>query len=547
MSSFLQRFFGRNSFRHLFVQQPEFQSYDDQIRVYTVDKPLVEDASQIWKTSKDGGIQNFLRDFENAILPFTEITIFLGHDALYGLPDINAWYRACVQHVSTKLSHFSTQQKIQKRFLDHPIGIQFWLNGQHDLHLKLNPDEFAIGFLRNQHKKRQSSKELIKILGYIPDKWDKFKKIGVLFNDQVQFSIGNFALDNFTHESLLVPSLYRLFVDESGQVLHQLNEQVEAKVRISTIKKENRPDTIVLHVDNRPIIHLILELMEVNRRTDPNQHSIDITTKTVSPMQKSCCIQQRGVLLQKIHFHKWMESYSVFLCRDGSIKSTSQQSIGEIKVSQEQVQFIPLRAPTFVNNKLVAKEETVLLTGNATINCAGKLFQFEDLRHITNKDWPYVGELHSESDMEQFGFGATYKIGRSEACDIRLSNHNHNENIGWHPKVREGDSLPSKKGKMSKKQFSTDAIMVAKFHAELDLTRDAVFRNVSSGCLCFVRRGGEFIELLPKNKSGAVPLATDDHLLVGNGVYQVTLSESPIWELAEHLIKNAGVFSGEAG
>ena len=374
MSSFLQRFFGRNSYRHLFAQQSEFQKYDDQIRVYSVDRPLAEDASQIWKTSKDGGVQNFLRDFENTILPFTEITIFLGHDSLYGVSDINAWYRACVQHISAQLSQFSNAQRIQKRFLDHPIGVQFWLNGQHDLNLKLNPDEFAVGLLSNQHKKRNSSKELIKILGYIPQKWDKFKKIGVLYNDQVQFTIGNHALDNYSHESLLVPSLYQLFVDESGQILHQLNEQVESKVRISTVKKKGRPDTIVLHVNNKPIIHLILELMEVNRRTDPNQGSIDITTKTISPILKSCNIKQSGVLLQKIHFHKWMAGYSVYLCRDGTIKSRSAQSIGEIKVSVDRVEFIPFRAPTFVNNKLVSKDESHLLQGNATINCSGKIF-----------------------------------------------------------------------------------------------------------------------------------------------------------------------------
>jgi len=126
--------------------------------------------------------------------------------------------------------------------------------------------------------------------------------------------------------------------------------------------------------------------------------------------------------------------------------------------------------------------------------------------------------------------GARYRVGRDRRkCEISLPDRAVNENILWDPAVNRTGVIRTKSGEVPVESFTTDSIMVAGQHAEIDLrTDEAKVRAMSRVCPVFLRsRDGAVVRLIAKAGATAQPLRLGDDLLVGNTVFRIIMPAGP--------------------
>jgi hypothetical protein len=393
---------------------------------------------------------------------------------------------------------------------------------------------------------------------HIPKAWEGYREVGRLQSDQMLFTLGAHWLDNFQHPALQVPALYRLQRYGDGSFVHVINPELSDEVRIvredtvvSSIAGQ-APNVLALrHNSGANLAWLVLALVDELAPTptvELPELSLDEVTgsvpssgpstgpvvpprmtghRTVVPVDvddRIATLRERGVLLQRVHFSRFMVGYDVYIGENGEVGTRMEQPAATVSVRRSRIGLTVHRPGLKLDRSPMRPGQTVELEGDHRIGLVDRELRFRDLRGVEADGWPYLAEIRRPGGAAHLVFGSTHSIGRQPRCAVRLPDQPHNGNIVWRSKYADAPVISSRNGEIPKSRFSIDSIMVSTEHAALDLSETPRLRCLARHCYAYVRRNGAVFSLSPSGDAEGqheLELTHGDELLIGNCAFRL--------------------------
>ena len=348
-----------------------------------------------------------------------------------------------------------------------------------------------------------------------PSQEDDFRKVGSMHTGQRMLTVGNHWLDNIQEKSFPEPALYRLVQDENGQVVHMLAPDLDHLYQLSTEARDGHEVVTLATIQGEPVAHLLIIGHNTTESVTPDSHNRQFLT-----------LRETGVLLQKIHFARFMTGYNVYLRRDGTVSTYADDPLLTIEVRRRSIQIVPHEEGASLGAIQLDVDQPYAMSGDGVVRIADQLLNLADLQHYRgNTGWPYLAEVHQAPSSFYLDWGATHCIGRTPGSRITLPDQADNDNIVWKPEVGDGATILMRTGDVPKSRFYTDSIMVASEHAVIVFEDDQPMLKCNARhCFTFIRREGEIHTLHPttsKEEPKMLPLLAGDEILIGNSLFEV--------------------------
>jgi hypothetical protein len=241
------------------------------------------------------------------------------------------------------------------------------------------------------------------------------------------------------------------------------------------------------------------------------------------PQERVFTLQERGALLQKVHFANFMLGYDVYFGTRGELGTHVENPAATFQVRRRSVSLVAHVDGVVVGGRPVPPGVEVPIEGDVKIEVAGQRMEYYDLRGLQVEGWPYVGEIRRPASSTYMIWGEDYQIGRSRECRVVLPDEPRNDNIHWKPAIGDGATIRARSGEIPKSRFYTDSIMVASEHAGIDL-RPPVPKIVCTAryCYVYVRRNGTVYPMFPATspqQPKELELMPGDEILIGNCLF----------------------------
>ncbi|HJN73852.1 MAG TPA: hypothetical protein QGF58_07970 [Myxococcota bacterium] len=420
----------------------------------------------------------------------------------------------------------------------------------------LEAGEFITGLLPNIYAGASpASRPVIAVHLNLPDVWDGYREVGRLHSDQVSFTLGNHWLDNFSHFTLQEPALYRLQQHLDGNFVHIIDPDLQERYSVVSNDGTGANVLSIIDADGEAVAHLVLALLDSMVPDAPDmpasEPDVDVAaspaidmpqppvgliepistlghgSKTIVPesvQERIFSLRERGALLQKVHFRKFMQGYDVYVGPNGSLSTALMDRAATFQIRKDTVSLLVHKPDVLVNGRAAKLEQPTPLYGSTTIKVGAHELVYNDLSdHRPEHGWPYLGEILRPASSTHMVFGGVYKVGRDRRCKVQLPDEPQNDNIAWLPDLAHGATIRARSGEIPKSRFYTDSIMVASEHAEIDLTADPKVTSIARHCYSYVRRGREIIALVPSKQQGLrnTTLQSGDDLMIGNCLFEV--------------------------
>lgn len=398
--------------------------------------------------------------------------------------------------------------------------------------LGLSADEVAIAWLPHTPPPDDGADAWVVVQVSVPGGAEAWTEAGRLRPGQRLLTIGAHPLDAAVVPALAEPAMLAVAVDAAGHALALLHPAYSATHRVVTTDQAGVSiQSIVRLRDGATLAHLILwRADQLEAEPAPATRARPRTLVTEGFSDRVLTLSERGVLLQKVHFPKFMEGYDVYLGRRGELATTVREVAAVFQVRVEGVSLAVASHGIVVGGRSVRRGEVVPLTGTVFLEVQGQRYEVRDLRGVQLPGWPYVAEIRRASSSTSMLWGRSYVIGRSREARVVLPDVPDNHNIAWRPEVAEGSTVRTGKGEIEKARFYTDSIMVATEHVALDLSGDqAVLRGAARDCYAYVRRGADIAVVAPMRVEAgphSASLRPGDELLVGNCVLHLAYAAS---------------------
>ena len=551
---------------------PSFGFYNDRLRRHRTTDDFVADPDRLWRTSsflsRRGGLEaHLLANTGDGLARWSDLLVIVNAadwGRSLGRLD-HPWTEQVAAHLRARFERFAVENDMHRVFPQRPMGVRALMDGGAELRggrLGLEPGEFVTGLLPNFYGGVSvSTRPTVAVHVNIPGAYEGYREVGRLYSDQVLFTLGSHWLDNFQHPRLQMPALYRLQQLSDGSFVHLVSPDVGDAVRVV---REGGAGPAVLTLqrgDGEALAHLVLA--EVDPIRDPifmedtlslggvpnpltasatlvgpvraPQMSGGLQSRTVVPVEveeRLLTLRERGVLLQKVHFSRFMQGYDVYLGRAGEIGTSMRDPAATVSVRGAEIELRAHHGDVRLDGDPVPPGASLPLRGDHRIAVGRHTLAWRDLSAEKAEGWPYLAELRRPGATLHLVFGARHKIGREPRCAVRLPDEPHNGNLVWRPDLAAGDVIRSRNGDIQKARFYLDSIMVASEHAEIDLRREPVIFGLARDCYTYVRRGGQLLPLQPTRATpheAAPPnldLQPDDELLIGNCVFELAYPPS---------------------
>ncbi len=580
ISDWISRLFGSGSAQGLSGEAADqaldpSTYFNSRLRKHHTQGDLVEDPFLIWSAGMKAHLQ---ARREEGTADFTDVLVIVSEED-------HARSMGQVSEPWTDTAARVLQQQFQALTQDEGYDLLFGARGLRfrilqDGHaamvgngFELQAGQFITGLMPNHYTGPiRTSRPVIAVHLNLPDVWEGYREVGRLYNDQVVFTLGNHWLDNFSHFTLQEPALYRLQQYLDGSFVHIIDP--DQRDRYSVVSQDEGGANVLTIVDQNgeAIAHLVLALLDsvVPEAGDPDDISLGqieadqdavandgqprIQLPTPAPMsleesldrgmdslfrlghgsktivpeslqERIFTLRERGALLQKVHFRKFMQGYDVYVASNGSLTTSGADRAATFQVRADKVSLLVHRADVLVNGRPVPIERAMPLYSTTTVQVGPHTLEYQDLSGSrTEPGWPYLGQILRPASSTHLVFGGSYRIGRDRRCKVQLPDEPQNDNIAWLPSLTHGATIRARSGDIPKSRFYTDSIMVASEHAEVDLTTSPRVTSIARHCYTYVRRGGQIIALTPAKQSGTreEELRTGDQLLVGNCLFEVS-------------------------
>jgi hypothetical protein len=458
--------------------------------------------------------------------------------------------------------------------------------GMGGVSLGLQRGEFVTGILPNLYTGPvRGSYPVIGVHVNLPGIWEGYQEVGRLYNDQCLFTLGNHWLDNFSHPQLQEAALYRLRQYPDGSFVHIINPDLQDQYQVTSTNQDGASVLTLATRDGHPLAYMVLAVIDppVSRprseaprvetapaatteaarpgvaRSEPSAFSgraeapaarptprapeapsiappmmLDdvapasrgLGGKTIipdMPQERVFTLQERGALLQKVHFANFMLGYDVYFGPRGELGTHVESPAATFQVRRRSVSIVAHVDGVVVGGRPVPPGVEVPIEGDVKIEVAGQRMEYYDLRGLQVEGWPYVGEIRRPASSTYMIWGEDYQIGRSRECRVVLPDEPRNENIHWKPAIGDGATIRARSGEIPKSRFYTDSIMVASEHASVDL-RGASPKLVCTArhCYAYVRRNGAVYPVFPTTSPQLpkeIAIEPGDEIMIGNCLF----------------------------
>ena len=562
---------------------PASAFYAARMRKHRTDEDLVASPEYLWATPSFGGRKGGLRAHLQAergdgIANFTDVLLVINQpDARRAaVVEGEPWTERAARAVGDRFNQFCDKEKFELRYGTRPL--RFWIvadGGSEMLNqgYGLGAGEFISGLVPNLYVgPAPRSRPVLAVHLNLPGAWEGYREVGRIYSDQMLFTLGRHWLDNFHHPALREPGLYRLQQYPDGSLVHTISPELQHRYLVRSDQVEGGASVLTIaEWGGSPVAYLVLAVIDApvsdtaalevpppaptpattaqapapparspevipsapsmghSSATPRRTLSNDKHTKTIVPGAvdaRILTLQERGALLQKVHFANYMEGYDVFIGAGSAVATQMADPKATLQVRGGRVSLLVNDPNVRVDGQPAAVGKARLLSGEVSIDVDGNPILYRDLSTVGAEGWPYLGELRRAGGGTYLDFGSKQRIGRDRRCKVRLPDEPQNGNIAWLPSVGGGTTIRSRTGDIPKSRFYTDSIMVASEHAEIDLDAEPVLRSLARQCYTFVRRGSQIFPLVPRSDSFTGPyemaLQPDDEVLVGNCLFQVS-------------------------
>ncbi len=525
-------------------------AYNYRLRRHSVpaDIDLVADPGAMWRHGLLGHAQT---DATGDEAPFTDVCIVLSADDQAVAQTKPGWAQTAAAAISKELAAWTTREGLRRRHPQRPFGVRFVRDGGPEM------GEAAFGLVRGTFvtalvpnlytTKGPQSADRIAIHVALPRGWDGWREVGKMTDDQALFTLGSHWLDNFSHPNLREAAIVRIAGE--GELRAILHPDFQDDFQLVPTKTDSGPVLALAHRGQAIAWIAAVALAPTGpsapKSKKPGAIRLDEVPAVAPPMLldtiaapgqllaiapppfRLTALQERGALLQKVHFATFMLGYDVYIDRFGEITTSPDDVAAELRVRRKNVSIVARSDGLRVDGIDMEPGLEVPLEQDATIQLAGRTFEYRDLRTVEVDGWAYVGELRRPVASAYLEGTASFTIGRSRECRILLPDEPRNDNIHWKPGVADGATIRARTGDIPKSQFYTDSIMVATQHATLDLTgAGPAISCAARQCYVYIRRGETLLPMYP-TASGTEPtrraLESGDEILVGNSVFQIRL------------------------
>lgn len=549
--------------------------YNFRLRRHYTDFDVVADPHRLWFTNDDRDARTGLGPHIAEALTegqrFTDVLIVMSEDDFDRATEEDASYADTVAQVLREaLDDFLSKSAIGP--MTRPLGVWLVREGAEEIggaDFGLFDGEFVTGLMPNLYRgPGPTSDALIGVHVNLPGVWEGYREVGRLFDDQVLFTLGDHWLDNFHHASLREAALYRLQRDADGAFFHVINPDLQDRYQV-THSDQGGTSVITLSTnEGEPLAHIVLAVLDADEPAvdaaasadpadlgdtftaesdlappmllDDGPAPVDLPvsprsrgSKTIIPeahAERIFTLQERGALLQRVHFSAFMLGYDVFLGSRGELGTVVKNPAATFEVRKKTVSLLANADNVRMDGEPIPPGESRLIEGDAVIEVGTQRLEYRELRGVDVDGWPYVGEIRRPASSTYMLWGREYTVGRSRDCKVVLPDEPQNANIVWKPKVGDGATIKSKTGEIPKSRFYTDSIMVASEHAAFQLTDDQPYIACRARhCYAFVRRHGQVHPLYPTTSGDGVheaPLQPGDEVLVGNCLFHVGFTSS---------------------
>jgi hypothetical protein len=542
--------------------------YNFRLRRHYSDHDLVEQPRRIWFTSDDPlartGLGQQVAESLAEGQRYSDLMVILSvDDWARGAMGGPGWTARITDAI--RAAHAELLGQAGLGVPERPLQVWIVAEGSEEIggaEFGLVEGEFITGLVPNLYRgPGPSSRALLALHVNLPGVWEGYREVGRLYDDQVLLTLGNHWLDNFSHPALEEAALYRLQRDENGSFFHIINPDLQDRYQMASTDQDGTSVITLATRDGRPLAYLILAVLEEEPVDLPpddfefeaapaiappmllEEEPVNVDAarpmggKTILPdvqQERIFTLQERGALLQKVHFSAFMLGYDVFVGHRGELGTAVRSPSATFQVRKRTVSVLANVDGIRVDGELLPAGESRLIEGSATIEVGSQRLEYADLRNVGVDGWPYVGEIRRPASSTYMLWGRSYTVGRSRECRVVLPDEPQNDNIVWKPKVGDGATIRSKTGEIPKSRFYTDSIMVASEHASVELVDDQpVLVCRARHCYGFIRRHAEVMSLYPSEAGKLpvrMPLEPGDEVLIGNCLFHASFT--PTGEVA---------------
>lgn len=559
------------------AMDPRDACFASRLRRHQSAEDIIEDPFLLWATQsttrKRMGLREHLTSQKaDGPADFTDVLVVV-NDADFRRTFNRVsepWEHQASRVLTQEFENFCRLEGYDLLFTSRGIRVRILHDGGAEMQgnsFGLRRGEYVTGLLPNLYTgPASSSRPIISILLNIPDAWEGYREVGRMFSDQVQFTLGSHWLDNFAHPNLQEPALYRLQQYLDGSFVHIINPDLQDRFSVSSDESGGASVLVISDAESNVIAYMVLAQLEsfvtdapyedseqVSRpvplslqpaETDFPPSDPDLTQRATPSMprplpsqvfgqktivpdsvhERLLTLRERGALLQRVHFRKFMQGYDVYISMQGTVSTHRADPAATLQVRDDTVRLVVHKPDVTVNGLRVTVDSPLPLYDRTVIQVGPHTLEYNDLSRVRMDGWPYLGEILRNASSTHMVFGGRYRIGRDRRSKVQLPDEPHNENIVWLESAVDGATIRARSGDIPKSRFYTDSIMVASEHVEIDLQGEPTLNAIAQHCYTYVRRGGEILALPPLKQGAAaaqLELKAGDDLLVGNCLFQV--------------------------
>jgi hypothetical protein len=395
--------------------------YNYRLRRHRTDGDLVAQPSLLWHTSqfvetRDGLGVHIAAEHGDGVAGFTDVLLILSLDDYNRLSDSRSepWLQRATRTLLQSFDDYCTREGFTRRFDHRALGFRILCDGSADMggrSLGLQPGEFVTGLLPNLYTGPvRGSHPVIGIHVNLPGVWEGYQEVGRLYNDQVLFTIGSSWLDNFTHPTLKEAALYRLRQDAKGNFIHIVSPDLQDRYALTSTEQGDASVLTLASRDGEPLAYMVLALLEapsnepdiappmlidgevqrVKRGRDGHlRHSKTIIPE--APSERIFTLQERGALLQRVHFRNFMQGYDVFLGTRGELGTQVEEKAATFQVRRRDVTFIAHVDGVAIDGKTAGIGDPIIMDRDCDIEVLGEHLEYRHLRGLKVEKWQYVG------------------------------------------------------------------------------------------------------------------------------------------------------------
>ncbi len=318
--------------------------YNFRLLRHRADGDLIQDPALLWYTSpfvkqRSGLGTHVASEIGDGTTNYTDVLIVLSDGDYERAKEDGAWFDKAKTILGEEFETLCKREGLRRMYEDRPLGFRFLRDGDPEMagqKVGLSDGEFVTGLLPNLYcGPMEGSWPVLTIYLNIPDAWEGYREVGTLFNDQRLFTLGGHWLDNYHHPDLIEAALYRLQQFPDGSFVHIVNPDLQDRYQLTT---EDQDGAHVLTLATRagePLAYLVLAALDTPEQghsapplaDDDEDSSVpsvappmlvegdDTGSRSVvgkqtivpdAPSERIFTLQERGVLLQKVHFSAFM-------------------------------------------------------------------------------------------------------------------------------------------------------------------------------------------------------------------------------------------------